>query len=147
MRTPCALTLSLAIAAALAGGCREERPDDAPLASASASARTVPPAASALFATPYGRRPDAPVAPRPPSTDEPATTADGHLPWPAGYTPPLVWQTKKVDVDGVAEAWSLRFRKPPERNECFPYLGCACQGVEWGVVGDLELVRERPGAP
>src|SRR4051794_29754386 len=33
--------------------------------------------------------------------------------WPEGYTPPEVWERRTVVVDGVAETWSLRWRKPP----------------------------------
>ena len=67
--------------------------------------------------------------------------------WPPGHTPPEVWEQRTVTVGGVAETWILRWRKPPRFNGCTPSISCACAGVEWGLQGDLELWRERPGAP
>jgi hypothetical protein len=76
----------------------------------------------------------------------PVPEPDPH-PWPAGYTPPEVWETHPVLVDGVTETWSLRWQKPPRFNGCDPWANCACAGLEWGLKGALELVRDRPGAP
>ena len=67
--------------------------------------------------------------------------------WPAGYSPPEIWEEKKVVIDGVTETWSLRWRKKPRFNGCDPGMGCGCDGLTWGLAGDLQLVRERPGAP
>jgi hypothetical protein len=69
------------------------------------------------------------------------------LRWPPGYVPPEIWETREVLLDGVKETWSLRWKRPPRFNGCPLEPSCACFGVEWGLVGALELVRERPGAP
>jgi hypothetical protein len=104
-----------------------------------------PPASSvpdALPAPEASSEPASAVRAPTPVPSEPAP-----FPWPEGYAPPEVWETRQVTVDGAVETWSLRWREPPRFNGCSPWSYCGCEGVEWGLQGDLELVRERSGAP
>jgi len=91
--------------------------------------------------------PATPVASAAAPPPAPEDDDSNHLPWPDGYVPPEIWEKRVVAVDGASETWSLRWRKPPHFNACTPGMGCPCDGIEWGVQGDLELVREQPGAP
>jgi hypothetical protein len=77
----------------------------------------------------------------------PPAPGPDELAWPEGYTPPEIWETHAVVVDGETETWTLRWRKPPRFNGCNPWSSCACSGLAWGLAGELDLVRERPGAP
>lgn len=54
----------------------------------------------------------------------------------------------KVTVDGVVETWRLEWRHPPVPT-CMgdDWYTCPCSGFELGEKGDLDLVRERAGAP
>jgi hypothetical protein len=90
-----------------------------------------------------------PPEPLPTSEPSPLPVEDwpAEFRWPEGYTPPEIWEQKRVVIDGVAETWTLRWKDTPMFNGCDSGMGCACMGLEWGLVGDLELVRERPGAP
>jgi hypothetical protein len=128
-----------------------------------------PPEAALTSPPPASTGARAPVlageAPKPDTA--PSATAGAH-PWPESYRPPEVWETRNVVLAGTTETWSLVWRKPPRFNGCDPgydpgyYASCldntfsalknkcsfcACNGLEWGLVGELDLVRERPGAP
>jgi hypothetical protein len=61
---------------------------------------------------------------------------------------PVVREEAKVTVDGVVESWRLEWRHPP-LPECMgdDWYTCPCAGFELGETGDMDLVRERPGAP
>ncbi|MET0404426.1 MAG: hypothetical protein ABW123_18585 [Cystobacter sp.] len=60
---------------------------------------------------------------------------------------PVVREELRVRVMGVTERWRLEWREPPELA-CFETEGvtCPCEGFAQGEVGDLDLVRSRPGA-
>ena len=61
---------------------------------------------------------------------------------------PLVREELRVSVNGVVERWRLEWRSPPELA-CFETEGvtCPCEGFAQGEQGELDLVRQRPGAP
>jgi hypothetical protein len=67
---------------------------------------------------------------------------------PAGDDPLLVRERATLTLDGVSETWRLVWARPP-----FPTCRgaeartCPCAGFAPGERGDLDLVRERPGAP
>ncbi len=106
-------------------------------ASSASVARDAPPPSAAPTASATAPAPE-PAAPE----------DDGTLPWPPGYVPPRIWERRSVVVDGVNEQWFLRWREAPRFNGCTPDVGyCACFGMEWGLAGELELVRARPGEP
>lgn len=131
----------LVLAVLVISACDRPTPVDVqpePPASVSAS-EPVPSAAPAPEASTV---PGGAVKARPAPSSDPDPLA-----WPEGYTPPEVWETRTVLLDGAAETWSLRWRKPPRFNGCSPWGWCGCSGVEWGLMGELDLVRERPGAP
>jgi hypothetical protein len=52
-----------------------------------------------------------------------------------------------VDVDGVRELWTLRWRDAPRAWCMQSGYEPPCQGFAYGEIGSLELVRERPGEP
>ena len=124
------------------------------LASCDRTASTIAPErASPSLTTPSSAAPPAPAPDRAPASavNTRATAALDDVPealrWPPGYVPPEIWETREVLLDGVKETWSLRWKRPPRFNGCPLEPSCACFGVEWGLAGALELVRERPGAP
>lgn len=52
-------------------------------------------------------------------------------------------------VGGVDETWRLEWRTPPAAvcaPEAEEWSTCPCAGFEFGEAGELDLVRERPGA-
>jgi hypothetical protein len=128
---------SLIFAALVLAACGRAKPVDVQPEPPSA-----PSAADALPEPEATSTPGSAVPAPTPASDEPDP-----FPWPASYVPPEVWEAHKVVVDGAAETWSLRWRRPPRFNGCSPWSWCGCDGVAWGLQGDLELVRERPGAP
>jgi hypothetical protein len=61
---------------------------------------------------------------------------------------PVIREEKTVLVDGVTETWRLVWRKPPELICVDRYWrDMFCIGLAFGEVGDLVLVRLRPGSP
>lgn len=71
---------------------------------------------------------------------------------PSAPTPPrpaaIVREEITVVVAGVTEHWRLEWRRPPT-PECMDdaWNTCPCNGIEFGEEGELDLVRERDGAP
>jgi hypothetical protein len=58
-------------------------------------------------------------------------------------------EEKTLDVDGVKETWRLEWIRPPVPT-CMGDEGlasCPCAPFGFGEVGDLDLVRARPGEP
>lgn len=62
--------------------------------------------------------------------------------------PAITREEATVTVAGVTERWRLEWRKPPT-PECMDdsWYTCPCNGIEFGEEGELDLVRERDGAP
>ena len=80
----------------------------------------------------------------------PATLAPGR-PTPATAelsASAIVREARDVSVDKVTEQWRLEWTSLP-MPECMGsvFLTCACAGFAFGDKGDLDLVRERAGAP
>src|SRR5262249_7994471 len=100
-------------------------------------------APASIFPAPDAPTQDAGVV----ATDDAGAEGPGAFGFPGGYVVPAVWETRAVVVDGVPETWSLVWRKPPTSNSCTTSLMCPCQGVAWGLRGELDLVRDRPGQP
>lgn len=90
-----------------------------------------------------GSRPSASSEPKA-SSVAPELTA----PLPPEPSTAVVREEKEVDVDGVKETWRLEWKSAPLPT-CLDdtFYTCPCQGFAYGEVGDLDLVRVRPGAP
>jgi hypothetical protein len=84
------------------------------------------------------------------STAAPSATAPAIVSGsaPAPHVEALVREQTTVTLDGVAETWRLEWTHAPFPT-CRGAAGktCPCAGFAPGERGDLDLVRERPGAP
>lgn len=91
------------------------------------------------------------------SKDQPpvpaAVEAAAPPPSPVEAAPPestaVLREERTVDVDGVKETWRLEWVRPPMPT-CMGDEGlasCPCAAFAFGEVGDLDLVRVRPGSP
>jgi hypothetical protein len=64
------------------------------------------------------------------------------------YPTPVIREEQTIIVNGVAEAWQLKWLAPPkpvcEASEIS--LTCPCSGFAYGEGGDLDLIRLRNGS-
>ena len=86
-----------------------------------------------------------PIAAMPSASATPSAAAPSATATSAGA---LVRDQATVTLDGVAETWRLEWIRAPFPT-CRGAAGktCPCAGFAPGERGDLDLVRERPGAP
>ena len=74
------------------------------------------------------------------------TASTSAAPVPAN---PVLREEKTIEIDGVKETWRLEWLRPAAPT-CMGDEGiasCPCAAFAFGEVGDLDLVRTKPGAP
>ena len=71
-------------------------------------------------------------------------------------TTPIIREQRHIVIDGVSELWRLEWMSPPKpvcgpdsdklgSNDPEDWTNCPCNGFAFGEMGDLFLVRVRPG--
>ena len=82
-----------------------------------------------------------------PVANLPSTALPSVASAPPMATVPLVRETATLQVDGLTETWTLRWKRPPV-DHCIDagWFSAPCLGFAYGERGSLLLVRTRPGA-